>query len=86
LKTAHQPTAGASSPDEEHTLTGHESMVADLLRGMRHARMTGLMAKLACVLEGDIELEIFVPCKGCSAPVELGGAPDGRCRDCRRAD
>ncbi|MGZ6563325.1 MAG: hypothetical protein ACXVH1_27770 [Solirubrobacteraceae bacterium] len=61
----------------------HESMVEDLLHGGRRSQTSGLMARLACVLEGDSEIEIFVPCLGCSTPVELAGAPDGRCTDCR---
>ncbi len=61
-------------------------MVEDLIRGRRQSRATGLMAKLALVLEDERELEIFVPCSGCSTPVKLAGAADGRCTDCRRAD
>ena len=61
-------------------------MVEDLLRGGRRSCTAGLMARLACALEQDGELEIFVPCRGCSTPVELAGAPDWRCGDCRRAD
>lgn len=60
-------------------------MVEDLLRGGRHARTTSLIARLAVALEGDRELEIFVPCKGCSAPVKLGSAPNRHCGSCRRA-
>jgi hypothetical protein len=65
-------------------LPEHESMVEDLLRGGRHAGTTGLIARLASALEGDDELEIFVPCRGCRAPVALSAAPDGRCRACRQ--
>jgi hypothetical protein len=61
-------------------------MVEDLLRGGRDSRTTGLLARLAGVLEDHCELEIFVPCLGCSTPVELAGAPDERCTECRRAD
>jgi hypothetical protein len=62
-----------------------ESMVDDLLRGGRDERTAGLLAKLASALETGAELEIFVPCAGCSAPVQLRDAHDGHCRDCRTA-
>jgi len=67
-------------------LNKRESIVEDLLRGGRDARATGLMARLAVVLKDDGEFEIFVPCLGCATPVQLAGAPDERCRECRRAD
>ena len=61
-------------------------MVEDLLHGGRRSGIISLMVRLACVLEDDGGLEIFVPCLGCSTPIRLAGAPDGRCADCRRAD
>jgi hypothetical protein len=79
------PTARGRLRGRDEPLTEHESMVEDLLHGRRRAQVTGLIARLASVLEGDGELEIFVPCTACSAPVGLGEASDGRCDDCRRA-
>jgi hypothetical protein len=63
----------------------HESMVGDLLYRGRNARMNDLMARLARAFEGDGEVEIFVPCTECSAPVERISAADGRCPECNRA-
>ena len=72
----------SAEKERDRALNERESMVEDLLHGGRRPQI-GLMARLAYVLEGDSELEIFVPCPGCSTPVELAGAPDGRCTDCR---
>ena len=76
----------SAEKDRDQLLNEHESMVEDLLHGGRRSRIIGLMVRLACVLEDDGELEIFVPCLDCSTPIGLAGAPDGRCTDCRRAD
>lgn len=75
----------SAEKDCDQLLNNHESMVEDLLHRGRHSRTISLMARLARALENGGELEIFVPCRSCSAPIALAGAPDGRCTDCRRA-
>jgi hypothetical protein len=63
-----------------------ESMVDDLLRSGRDERTAGLLDRLASALGTDEELEVFVPCRACSAPVRLRDADAGHCRACGSAD